>query len=246
MEYTYADVIIDPNDPRVEIGAEYYFEDTAMEVLELAQDNVGSSKLEEIYESSNFPFKFKGVTDGFPCIIRKKEYTENDIITDVSDPRLKDAIGKTVYVAHKLYGSIVDNANNNDSANKGVLVNLGYDPSHPFEVHTELGLHWDRIILSKNQPPRRHYVPFDLSDAVVREQLWGKRIVINDPYSIAGKPFKREVHSMITGFTFSTGIDSEGDWEINAGECSLKAEEALEYAYFYDETPCGRLVEEDE
>ena len=53
---------------------------------------------------------------------------------------------------------------------------------------------------------------------------------------------------MITGFTFCTGEESEGsegDWEINAGECSLNAEEALKYAYFYDETPCGRLVEEE-
>ena len=241
-EYTYKDVIIDPEDPRVEIGAEYYFGDNPGEALKWANSNHETHRLSMILKE-NYPFSFKGLYS--PCIIRKKEYTENDIITDVSDPRLKDAIGKTVYVAHKLYGSIVDNANNNDSANKGVLVNLGYDPSHPFEVHTELGLHWDRIILSKNQPPRKTYAPFDLSDAVVREQLWGKRIVINDPYSIAGKAFKREVHSMITGFTFSTGIDSEGDWEINAGECSLNAEEALKYAYFYDETPCGRLVEEE-
>ena len=246
-EYTYKDVIIDPEDPRVEIGEEYWFSDTVYRVLSDSNNEIYSRRLDGIRPGDQYPFFIGGAK--YQCLIRKKEYTENDIITDVSDPRLKDAIGKTVYVAHKLYGSIVDNANNNDSAHKGVLVNLGYDPSHPFEVHTELGLHWDRIILSKNQPPRRHYVPFDLSDAVVREQLWGKRIVINEPYSIiAGKTFKREIHSMITGFTFCTGEEpegSEGDWEINAGECSLNAEEALKYAYFYDETPCGRLVEEE-
>ena len=244
-KYSYSDVIIDPADPRVEIGKEYYFANSPSVCISRANSNDLYARLYDIDVEDDYPFRTEDC-GRVACLIRKKEYTENDIITDVSDPRLKDAIGKTVYVAHKLYGSIVDNANNNDSAHKGVLVNLGYDPSHPFEVHTELGLHWDRIILSKNQPPRRHYVPFDLSDAVVREQLWGKRIVINDPYSIAGKPFKREVHSMITGFTFSTGIDSEGDWEINAGECSLNAEEALEYAHFYDETPCGRLVEAEE
>lgn len=252
-KYSYSDVIIDPEDPRVEIGKEYYFGNNPTCLLkDISQLSAQEGKLmlkDSAIEAQSSPFMSSG-NKWFVCLIRKKEYTENDIITDVSDPRLKDAIGKTVYVAHKLYGSIVDNANNNDSAHKGVLVNLGYDPSHPFEVHTELGLHWDRIILSKNQPPRRHYVPFDLSDAVVREQLWGKRIVINEPYSIiAGKTFKREIHSMITGFTFCTGEESEGpegDWEINAGECSLNAEEALKYAHFYDETPCGRLVEEDE
>ena len=94
-KYTYADVIIDPNDPRVEIGKEYYFEDTAMEVLELAQDNVGSSILEEIYESSNFPFKFKGVTDGYACLIRKKEpekkYVPFDLSKEEDRARLRGA-----------------------------------------------------------------------------------------------------------------------------------------------------------
>ena len=163
-KYTYADVIIDPEDPRVEIGAEYYFEDTAMEVLELAQDNVGSSKLEEIYES-NFPFKFKGVTDGYACIIRKKE-------------------------------------------------------------------------------PKKRYVPFDLSDAVVREQLWGKRIVINASYSAGDETIFREIHSTIIGFTCCQDGEPKDDWTIDAGDYSLTAEEALEKAFFYDETPCGKLVEE--
>lgn len=167
-EYTYKDVIIDPEDPRVEIGAEYCFGDIPQNLVEAANSNNNFwARLEQVSVSEGFNFKREG--GGWKtCIIRKKEIV-------------------------------------------------------------------------------RHYVPFDLSDAVVREQLWGKRIVINEPYSIiAGKTFKREVHSMITGFTFSTGIDSEGDWEINAGECSLNAEEALKYAHFYDETPCGRLVEEEE
>lgn len=95
-EYTYADVIIDPDDPRVEVGAEYYFEDTAMEVLELAQDNVGSSKLEEIYES-NFPFKFKGVVGGHACIIRKKEPEKKYVPFDLNDPEVRKALmGKTI------------------------------------------------------------------------------------------------------------------------------------------------------
>ena len=230
-KYTYADVIIDPNDPRVEIGAEYYFEDTAMEVLELAQDNVGSSKLEEIYESSNFPFKFKGVTDGFPCIIRKKEYTENDIITDVSDPRLKDAIGNTVYVAHKLYGSVVDNANNNDSAHKGVLVNLGYDPSHPFEVHTKLGLHWDRIILSKNQPPRKKYVPFDLSKEEDRARLRGAWVRHKQ---------NPERENLITGLG-----DETVDFAVYFGDVAIGTGVLLENFEFVDGSPCGKLVEEE-
>ena len=247
-KYSYSDVIIDPEDPRVEIGAEYYFGNNPTCLLkDISQLSAQEGKLmlkDSAIEAQSSPFMSSG-NKWFVCIVRKKEYTENDIITDVSDPRLKDAIGKTVYVAHKLYGSIVDNANNNDSAHKGVLVNLGYDPSHPFEVHTELGLHWDRIILSKNQPPRRHYVPFDLSDAVVREQLWGKRIVINASYMAGNENIFREIHSTIIGFTCCQDGEPKDDWTIDAGDYSLTAEEALEKAYFYDETPCGRLVEEE-
>lgn len=35
--YTYRDVIIDPDDPRVEIGAEYYFSDFPVDCLRFAK-----------------------------------------------------------------------------------------------------------------------------------------------------------------------------------------------------------------
>ena len=166
-EYTYADVIIDPNDPRVEIGKEYYFAYTARACVNAANsdDRTYVNRLSQVKKNDDYLFIDKKGTKS-ACIIRKKE-------------------------------------------------------------------------------PEKRYVPFDFSDASVREQLWGKRIVINKPYSIGGKPFKREVHSMITGFTYCMDGEPKDDWVINAGECSLNAEEALEYAHFYDETPCGRLVEED-
>ena len=240
-KYTYADVIIDPKDPRVEIGAEYYRSDYPKRVLKHASNDNDFGTLEEIdNESPETPFIVRTgsalSTSPWACLIRKKEYTENDIITDVSDPRLKDAIGKTVYVAHKLYGSIVDNANNNDSANKGVLVNLGYDPSHPFEVHTELGLHWDRIILSKNQPPRKKYVPFDLSDPEVRKALMGKTIKANN------RPFSRQyVEFTISCFELvdkgAEGVDSY--WMVNG----IKEDELFHDWTFLDGSICGKLTE---
>lgn len=248
-KYTYADVIIDPNDPRVEIGAKYYWADIAYDVLKSANKDGGTGILEKVLHNSDLPFVIKTACD-CACLIRKKEYTENDIITDVSDPRLKDAIGKTVYVAHKLYGSIVDNANNNDSANKGVLVNLGYDPSHPFEVHTELGLHWDRIILSKNQPPRKKYVPFDFDDPEVRKELMGKTIVNN--YGLDGEGEFRE--AMIVGFENKSDEDSDcwssnGDTDgtiVWTSDSGFHADEFLKKCTFLDGSPCGKLVEEND
>ena len=233
-KYTYADVIIDPNDPRVEIGKEYYCSCYPSGGLNLANMGIGFQQLVRVDKDSSFgPFVLAKKDDGvesFPCIIRKKEYTEDDIITDVLDPRLKDAIGKTVYVAHKLYGSVVDNANNNDSANKGVLVNLGYDPSHPFEVHTELGLHWDRIILSKNQPPRKKYVPLDLNDREDVFNLMGSWLMNKTSGSyhcvITIKPAKNLVY-----------IDGFGE---------IGPQELLEdFIFVFNDSPCGKLVEEE-
>lgn len=165
-EYTYKDVIIDPEDPRAKIGERYYFGDTPKAALECARANGEGVLLEDIEIDLPKPFATCDYEEAYPCIIRKKD-------------------------------------------------------------------------------PKKRYMPFDLSDAAVREELWGKRIIINEPYSIGGKPYKREVHSMITGFTYCMDGEPKDDWTINAGECSLNAEEALEYAHFYDSTPCGRLVEEE-
>lgn len=236
-KYSYSDVIIDPEDPRVEIGKEYYFGNNPTCLLkDISQLSAQEGKLmlkDSAIEAQSSPFMSSG-NKWFVCLIRKKEYTENDIITDVSDPRLKDAIGKTVYVAHKLYGSIVDNANNNDSAHKGVLVNLGYDPSHPFEVHTELGLHWDRIILSKNQPPRKTYAPFDLTEEEDRAWLANSWIRLKEDSGIH--------EYLISGFIVSDDVQYV---LINLG--AMSPGKLLEdFIFTSDHAPCGKLVEEEE
>lgn len=76
-EYTYKDVIIAPDDPRVEIGKEYYRADYPKKVLFLAnneEDYFGT--LEEIdTESPETPFiiRTKNSLSPWACIIRKKE-----------------------------------------------------------------------------------------------------------------------------------------------------------------------------
>ena len=71
-QYTYADVIIDPNDPRVEIGAKYYFADTPRECLDKANKRMEFYKLEYV-ENEIFPFN-TDVT-AWSCIIRKNKYS---------------------------------------------------------------------------------------------------------------------------------------------------------------------------
>ena len=239
-EYTYKDVIIDPEDPRVEIGKEYYAANSISSALRAANegnksllvklDSVNREPARTLITSKPFTVScWHGNGGDTDFLIRKKEYTENDIITDVSDPRLKDAIGKTVYVAHKLYGSIVDNANNNDSAHKGVLVNLGYDPSHPFEVHTELGLHWDRIIISKNQPPGPRYVPFDLSDQEQIGMLYFCWLINKD---------SGDYHSVTAIYPNDNLIHIDDYGDINPQDLLER------FKFMYEDMPCGKLVEE--
>lgn len=74
-KYTYADVIIDPNDPRVEIGAEYYFADTPQECVGEANFIKSANRLSEV-KNEKLPF-FEDYTPWL-CMIRKKEptYTE--------------------------------------------------------------------------------------------------------------------------------------------------------------------------
>lgn len=72
-EYTYKDVIIDPNDPRVEIGAEYYYCDNPSICLERAnkEDVAHLAVLEKVYPDAIGHFF---IDDAYSiCIIRKKE-----------------------------------------------------------------------------------------------------------------------------------------------------------------------------
>lgn len=89
-EYTYKDVIIDPQDPRIEIGKEYYFGDNPGEVLKWANGD-GVAKAIDRINRDNFPFCHDGIR--FPCIIRKKEprkrYEPFDLTKEEDRARLR-------------------------------------------------------------------------------------------------------------------------------------------------------------
>lgn len=97
-EYTYKDVIIDPEDPRVEIGKEYFYGDTPRDVLRRANDNAIEYLCE--LEASEAGYSF--YIDDFPhqCLIRKKEaekrYVPFDLSKEEDRARLRGA-----WVRHK-------------------------------------------------------------------------------------------------------------------------------------------------
>ncbi len=94
-EYTYKDVIIDPEDPRVEIGAEYCFGDIPQNLVEAANSNNNFwARLEKISVSEAFNFKKEG--GGWKvCLIRKKEpekkYAPFDLSKEEDRARLRGA-----------------------------------------------------------------------------------------------------------------------------------------------------------
>ena len=75
-EYTYKDVIIDPNDPRVEIGKEYYFGNNPGCLLRsISQLSASEGTLvmkDSAIEAQSSPF-MSSEGEWFVCIIRKKE-----------------------------------------------------------------------------------------------------------------------------------------------------------------------------
>lgn len=83
-EYTYADVIIDPNDLRVEIGAKYYWADIAYDVLKSANKDGGTGILEKVLHNSDLPFVIKTACD-CACLIRKKEPEKKYVPLNLND-----------------------------------------------------------------------------------------------------------------------------------------------------------------
>lgn len=112
-EYTYADVIIDPEDPRVEIGKEYYFGDNPLDVINKANKNKTSLILDSIYNEGNYrPFFFgRSPLDFFSCVIRKKEpekkYVPFDLTKEEDRAKLRGAwvrVKDIPAIEYQIYG----------------------------------------------------------------------------------------------------------------------------------------------
>lgn len=104
-EYTYKDIIIDPEDPRVEIGAKYWVGKTPTEVLLNARTEAVTIILSYVDETLFAPFIASALDgEGFPCIIREKEPEKKYVPFDLSLPEDGEAIrGK--WIRNKNSGS---------------------------------------------------------------------------------------------------------------------------------------------
>lgn len=74
-EYTYADIIMDPDDPRLEgaIGKECYLSDCPKIALDYARNNSSTDRLKSINKESAAPFVGNDEVNWVMVIIKKKE-----------------------------------------------------------------------------------------------------------------------------------------------------------------------------
>lgn len=87
--YSYKDVIIDPEDPRVEVGAEYFFSRQPQSVLRDAIHGYYPRRLVRVDDEEIFPF-FVDRFNGYSCLIRKKEPEKKHVPFDLSKPEVRE------------------------------------------------------------------------------------------------------------------------------------------------------------
>ena len=241
-KYDYKDIIVDPSDPRVEIGAEYFYSDKPKMVLDNANNGGRIGTLKEAKEDAYVPFTINCPKGPFQwtCIIRKKEpsYVErqakwiadNDVkrgdkvwIVREADsyedgwgcrwnPDMDKAVGNVGTVSDIL------------SRSRGCGIEVDVPDVGPFL--------YPYFVLKK---VKQKYVPFDLRNPEVRKSLRGRWI----------KNKNNNFELCITFFTHQgyVGNTIPADVYMVSG---IDADELLQYWVFEDGTPCGKLVEEVE
>lgn len=94
-EYTYKDVIIDPEDPRVEIGKKYFFGDGPSHLLWGVRTGWDAETLVKVCKDAPSEDPFYNGAARFQCIIRKKEpekkYVPFDLSLEEDRARLREA-----------------------------------------------------------------------------------------------------------------------------------------------------------
>lgn len=239
-KYTYSDVIIDPSDPRVEVGKQYYYDDRPASVVSFANnsDRIHFGILSEIQQRSGYPFIF-GIAP-YVCIIRKKEpsYVERQAKW-IADNDVKR--GDKVWIVREA-DSHEDGWDNfwtlgmDETVGKVGTVSDILSRSRGCGIEVDVPdvgpSFYPYFVLEKVKP---RYVPFDLRNPEVRKSLRGRWI----------KNKNNNFELCITFFTHQgyVGNTIPADVYMVSG---IDADELLQYWVFEDGTPCGVVVEDEE
>lgn len=231
-KYSYKDVIIDPEDPRVEIGAEYYWGESPRKTIDRANNKGGALPLLSIdrEEEHTFPFYFfqGSLEGGSHFLIRKKEssYVERQAKW-LADNDIK--VGDYVRVTGKA-DSLEDGWqtlwNPDMDKSVGKVGTVSYISANFGECGIEVdvpdvGPYFYPYFVLENVEPK--YVPFDLSNEEDRAKLRGAWI----KYKFA------------PGYEYQITAVEIDSLFIHGDKHS--PESLLEKCLFLDGTPCGKM-----
>lgn len=239
-KYTFDDVIINPDDPRVEFGKEYYYADFPIRVLDYANSDIRTTGILKSISgvSPETPFEVYAceVTTSWACLIRKKElsYVERQSKW-LADNNVK--VGDKVRVVRKAQ-SREDGWGNawvedmDDWVGKVFKVDRIYSDDGIRLVDSHSWWVFPYFVLEKVE---LEYEPYDLSDLDLRASLLGKAVKFMDGSRLGP--------ALITGFE----LFDDGVWGVHVGGVStMDAIALLDGWVFLDGTPCGVVVEDVE
>ena len=166
------------------------------------------------------------------------KYISNNIIYGNSDPRLKDAIGKKVYVGDSIV-RVLNDAENDEREYTLIQVKEGDFPPF-FVVEDKYGnRHESMLIIIKKEDTDPVYVPFENLYEFVTACSNHMRFM--KPYGLwilCSLPHSGETIIGLVTCVYDDGVI------IGGGEEIVRWEELLKTYSFEDGTPCGKESKE--
>lgn len=238
VEYTYKDIIIDPNDPRLEgaIGKECYFADYPKLLLEDARSNssiICSYRLREICKNAKYPFVDKDRHTWTLIIIKKEPCYEDQVKQWIEENNLK--VGDYVKVTRR--------AENHADGLDDYWYDLMRDSVGKILKVKEIsnfimldnGINYPYFVLEKTEPPKPKYVPFESKEEFIDAFHYHDNTKYSETDDILlnyGMWLKlNELYVLVTCIS---------DEYIKTFESCYFWNELLENFEFLDGTPCGK------
>lgn len=265
-EYTYKDIIIDPNSEEAKnaVGKEVFFDNMPYYVVVMANANANGSDLflpevlKDVIPGLQEPFRSES-GNSYSCIILKKEDTYEERAKKwIKENNLKK--GDYVKVTRKAedgdggwFGIWID-----DSMTKSVgkilksegAINLNYS------IKLEDGFYYPYFVLEKVEEPETQYVPFEsMHEFISAYYKANNEIIVSTESMLSGfgmwlKSKDEEEAYKIVSEIWDDGVVI-GDRKMWSGLSSevfndiTTWEELIEEYTFLDGTTCGKLKEEN-